>query len=392
MCYNVCNEKKKIDLRLRAQTIVPHIVKSRFTEVLEMLQSRLITNVTAAVLTIASLGGAAMPAIANAAPSEAPIERAVNRKIMHAAILYDKDGASSGKMIHAYNRVLTYGKAIEIGGGKYYDIGHGRYVKVGNIDGTDRVLSHNAYIYNNRGRRVQVGQKLYNGTIIRTYGSSFRINGHLMYRIGENQYVKRANFDLTTVGDTTVPVPSVPSTPSQKPENKPTENKDVTKEVTYVDKDGKTVAQGILQKKYAKDGTFQMLTYGVPTGYKITASIETLTTLPDKITVEKVAADSAHQDVNKSVTFVDKDGKTVAQGILQKKYAADGTFTMKVFGVPDGYKVTASTETLTTMPDKLTVEKEAPKNPKKDDNKQEQGNKDNTQTPSKGTDTKTANK
>ena len=39
-----------------------------------------------------------------------------------------------------------------------------------------------------------VKKTLKKGSSVTTYGKSFMIAGHQMYRIGKNQYVKKANF------------------------------------------------------------------------------------------------------------------------------------------------------------------------------------------------------
>ncbi|WP_304599101.1 SLAP domain-containing protein, partial [Lactobacillus intestinalis] len=75
----------------------------------------------------------------------------------------------------------------------YYKVGDNQYVVVGNIDGTKRVLKKNAYVYNNKGRRVYV-PTLRRGITVPTYGSSMTINGKKYYRINKNRYVKVANF------------------------------------------------------------------------------------------------------------------------------------------------------------------------------------------------------
>ena len=71
--------------------------------------------------------------------------------------------------------------------------GKDQYIKVGNVDGTSRSLKHNSYVYKSTGKR-RGKTVLKKGSSVTTYGKSFMIAGHQMYRIGENQYVKKANF------------------------------------------------------------------------------------------------------------------------------------------------------------------------------------------------------
>ena len=78
--------------------------------------------------------------------------------------------------------------------GKFYKLaGKDQYIKVGNVDGTSRSLKHNSYVYKSTGKRANK-KTLKKGSSVTTYGKSFMIAGHQMYRIGKNQYVKKANF------------------------------------------------------------------------------------------------------------------------------------------------------------------------------------------------------
>lgn len=121
-------------------------------------------------------------------------EKKTEKTIMHVAIVYDKEGKKTSEKIGAYNKVTVLGDIVTINGAKYYKLGENRFVKVGNIDGTMRTLKHNAYIYNNKLKRVQKNTVLKKGSEKRTYGSAFTIKGKKVYRIAENQYVKVANF------------------------------------------------------------------------------------------------------------------------------------------------------------------------------------------------------
>lgn len=126
-------------------------------------------------------------------------EQTTSKTIMHVAQYYNKKGEKTtlnGKStVGAYNEVQVVSEPVTINGSKYYKIaGQDAYVKAGNIDGTSRKLTHNAYIYNNKAKRVQKNTVLKKGTSKTTYGSSFKINGKAYYRIGKNQYVKVANF------------------------------------------------------------------------------------------------------------------------------------------------------------------------------------------------------
>lgn len=115
------------------------------------------------------------------------------KTIMHKAYVYDKNGNHGSEAIGAYNKVTVYGGVVLINNREYYKIGENRYVVLNNVDGKKRVLKHNAYVYNNKGRRVWVATLRKRATIT-TYGGSMKIHGKRYYRINKNRYVKVANF------------------------------------------------------------------------------------------------------------------------------------------------------------------------------------------------------
>lgn len=116
------------------------------------------------------------------------------KTIMHKAYVYDKNGKRNGSDSYgAYQQITVLGGIVRINNKSYYKIGDNQYINAGNVDGTRRVLTHNAYVYNNKGKRVYV-PTIRKGMGITTYGSSFKINGKSYYRINKNRYVKVANF------------------------------------------------------------------------------------------------------------------------------------------------------------------------------------------------------
>ena len=122
-------------------------------------------------------------------------------KIMHIATIYDKNGkATHEPALRAYNTVSVVSDPVSLkdekgnDAGKFYKLaGKDQYIKVGNVDGTKRTLKHNSYVYKSTGKR-RGKTVLKKGSSVTTYGKSFMIAGHQMYRIGENKYVKKANF------------------------------------------------------------------------------------------------------------------------------------------------------------------------------------------------------
>ena len=118
---------------------------------------------------------------------------------MHAAYLYDNQGVRIQKpFIKAYIAVVVDKTPVVINGIKYYKVaGKDEYIKAGNIDGTLRVITHNSYIYNNKGKATRskgIKRLVKKTRIVRTYGAPINIKGHMMYRIGKNRYIKARNF------------------------------------------------------------------------------------------------------------------------------------------------------------------------------------------------------
>ena len=115
--------------------------------------------------------------------------------IMHIAAIYDKNGvATHDPALRAYDTYSVVSEPVTINGAKFYKLaGKDQYIKVGNVDGTSRTLKHNSYVYKSTGKRANK-KTLKKGSSVTTYGKSFMIAGHQMYRIGKNQYVKKANF------------------------------------------------------------------------------------------------------------------------------------------------------------------------------------------------------
>ena len=128
-------------------------------------------------------------------------ETTKNVTIMHISTIYDKNGkATHDAALRAYNSVSVVSDPVTLkdengkDAGRFYKLaGQDRYIKVGNVDGTSRTLKHNSYVYKSTGKRANK-KTLKSGSSVTTYGKSFMIAGHQMYKIGRNQYVKKANF------------------------------------------------------------------------------------------------------------------------------------------------------------------------------------------------------
>jgi len=145
------------------------------------------------------------------AESESAKPELVKKTIMHKARAYTWGGTKTRKVYSAYTNVYVKNKIIHVDGGKYWTSGdfyqvynaddtYTNYlIKVGNIDGTKRMLKHNAYIYASSTRRAN-RTVLKKGTTITTYGDSYKFkNGKHYYRIEgatktDKRYVKVENF------------------------------------------------------------------------------------------------------------------------------------------------------------------------------------------------------
>ena len=130
-------------------------------------------------------------------PEQTKSEKVV---LMHNAYLYNNKGQRANGITLGAGSVLdTYG--IEtINGNQYYvlvDKGANNkkyYVAISNVNSTVRKLKHNAYIYNQYGKRVKKAGKLEAGKAIPTYGNSVKIRGKKYFIIAKNRYVKVANI------------------------------------------------------------------------------------------------------------------------------------------------------------------------------------------------------
>ncbi|WP_338035064.1 SLAP domain-containing protein, partial [Lactobacillus hamsteri] len=151
--------------------------------------------------------------LTNTKPAETtPAVQTTTKTINHIATAYAKDGKTvvAKNAYHAYDSITVVAEKVN---GMYQVVENGKpvekYVKAGNIDGTSRTVKHNSYVYKNNGKAytykktVKKGKKhvkktykklVKKGENVTTYGSAFTINGHKMYRVGKNQYIKKANF------------------------------------------------------------------------------------------------------------------------------------------------------------------------------------------------------
>ena len=144
---------------------------------------------------------------------------------MHNAYLYDETGKRANKITLGAGSVLTTYGTKTINGKVYYilvDKGAKNkvyYVAAGNIDHSTRKLKHNAYIYNQFGKRVKKTGVYKKGKLIKTFGAAVKIRGKKYFIIGKNRFVKAANFAKGVVAVSTAKAEVVPtSAVAEKPQ------------------------------------------------------------------------------------------------------------------------------------------------------------------------------
>ena len=145
------------------------------------------------------IGGDYTPSEPSTPSTETPAENTTEKILMHASYLYDNKGIKIDKpTVRSYVTVVVAENPVTINGIKYYKVADkDEYIKAGNIDGTLRVITHNSYIYNNKGKATRnkgIKRLVKRTRIVRTYGAPINIKGHMMYRIGKNRYIKARNF------------------------------------------------------------------------------------------------------------------------------------------------------------------------------------------------------
>ena len=154
-------------------------------------------------------GGSSSNSSSSSSSSKKPASqaaRAMKKRLMRNSYTYNSAGQKqSTKAIKAGSYLTVYGNAVTIGKGKYYKYGNNKYVKAGNIDGTTKTVTHNAYVYTIKGTRDWTSAKLIKGARQATYGSQVTIKGKKYYMIGFNakgeaKYVKAGNFVVREVG------------------------------------------------------------------------------------------------------------------------------------------------------------------------------------------------
>ena len=122
-------------------------------------------------------------------------KKGVKRVVTHNAYIFNQSGVRVSGEFYVGDSITTYGTKY-INGKKFYDLGNDRFVKANNVTGINRKLKHNAYIYTKKNNKVKrFGRKvLKKNRKVRTYGGAVKMHNKRYYIIGKNQFVKKANF------------------------------------------------------------------------------------------------------------------------------------------------------------------------------------------------------
>ena len=126
------------------------------------------------------------------------------KTIMHNAYYYKEDGTTRANNDKAkrYESVTVAMSTKKIGDKNFYEVikdgkATGMYINADNIDGTERTLKHNAYVYKTSKKRANK-VVLKKGDKVVTYGGTYTFkNGKQYYKINNNTektYVKASNF------------------------------------------------------------------------------------------------------------------------------------------------------------------------------------------------------
>ena len=118
----------------------------------------------------------------------------VQRVVSHNAYVYDKNGERVGTIKYTVNMTVKTANSITVINGKdYYQIGDNQYIKVANFIATKKALTHNAYVYAADGITRVNSKTLKRGKIIYVYELK-SINGKNYYRV-KGGYIKASNFE-----------------------------------------------------------------------------------------------------------------------------------------------------------------------------------------------------
>ncbi|WEV40161.1 SLAP domain-containing protein [Lactobacillus sp. ESL0681] len=121
-----------------------------------------------------------------------PLPVATEKKLKHNAYVYNQHGKRIGKKVIRKNQSVMVLGTKTINGKKYYTLGNDQYLRVSNFAGIEARLTHNAYIYDQNGKRL--GKKvLRKKSLVKTYGTK-TIKNKKYGILSHGGYVKLSNF------------------------------------------------------------------------------------------------------------------------------------------------------------------------------------------------------
>ena len=135
------------------------------------------------------------PAADNKKPAK-KAKKGVKRVITHNAYIFNQKGKRVKGEYFVGKTITTYGTKT-INGKKFYALGKNCFVKANNVTGINRKLKHNAFIYTKKANKKvkRYGRDvLKKNKTVRTYGGAVKMHNKLYYIVGKNQFVKKANF------------------------------------------------------------------------------------------------------------------------------------------------------------------------------------------------------
>ncbi|MBI0120440.1 SLAP domain-containing protein [Lactobacillus sp. M0398] len=138
----------------------------------------------------------------NGAPND--LGESTNVTLMHNAYLYDNSAKRANKVTLGAGSILTTYGTVSIGGREYYvlvdthDNNKKYYVAATNGQATKQKVVHNAYIYNQLGKRVKKTGVYKKGQLLNTFGGVVKIRGKRYFTIAKNRFVKAGNVKLVT--------------------------------------------------------------------------------------------------------------------------------------------------------------------------------------------------
>ncbi|AIS09084.1 N-acetylmuramidase [Lactobacillus sp. wkB8] len=234
-------------------------------------------------------------------------------ELLHNAYLYDETGKRANRITLGVGSILTIYGTKTINGKEYYvlvDQGAKNkmyYVAVGNAQATKQKLTHNAYVYNQLGKRVKKAGVYKKGQTLNTYGDAVKIRGKRYFTIGKNRFVKAANVKLITASK------------SASEEVTPTNVNTVAKPVQTVAKSLKHNAY--LYNESGRRANKLIFTAGsvVETTGKKSINGQTYYALPDGLYIASGNIDAKKLKLKHNAYTYNKYGHRVGKTVLKKR-------------------------------------------------------------------------